>query len=755
MTTPTFALRVAQSRQRVEDVLARTYKRGKDGRFSSGGGSGGAVRDALSGHDTAEAVGAAAASEAKRITGRDIQFSLAGSDPALAAEHAEGILQGLERYPKAQLTRVYTYGTPGSAVPKERGLGEYGATYEHGGRTEVGFNLAEMRDPAKYRGLLQMGAATGEAVPRTPTGVALHEFGHVVSTGVNSEHSGAAIAARAAKAAGEPASDHVSRAISRYASASAGELSGEAFADVMVNGSKSSPLSRKIVDDMDAAYDHWVGMGMADHVRQVLSRTYKRDQQGRFGSGSGGVRQSLQDAQTTEAVAGVLKAEVSSILGRPVRVDFVGLDADVARVHAEGILRAAEAYPEARLRVVSTYGSESALGHTSGIDPTHYAVTLRGEDILFSTSYGHMDDLAGEMGHTDACGHLAGAKGDLTRIAVHEFGHVVDGTTDGRMGKAALRIAKELAGPTDRKAFTRTSVSRYAAQNAGELAAEAFMDVVSQGSGASLLSQRIFTEARGLAGDLYDLATPTFLLRLAHARERAGIAARTYTRDGDGKFSSGSGGSPDAMHEEAQIRAAYTFTDAATGHRTEVEGVFRPGDPNPDLNEVGRHPTVPPGRTMVTIRVLDASGKQIGQACRTVHPPSQARVNHNYLVLDEGERGQGFATRFNAHAEDVYRANGIRMVTLHANIDVGGYAWARAGYDFRNNQTRSATTAHAYVESVTRGHPQAAVDRFRELSNGGKATPLEIAMVGHTPGASTWPGKEVMLDSDWQGVKLL
>jgi hypothetical protein len=152
---------------------------------------------------------------------------------------------------------------------------------------------------------------------------------------------------------------------------------------------------------------------------------------------------------------------------------------------------------------------------------------------------------------------------------------------------------------------------------------------------------------------------------------------------------------------------------------------------------------------------VDASGKQIGQACRTVHPASQARVNHNFLVLNEGHRGQGFATRFNAHAEDTYRANGIKAITLDADIDVGGYAWARAGYDFRNNRTRSSTVAWAYVESIKRHHPSSAISRFRELHNNGNATPLDLAMVGHTPGASTWPGKEIMLDSDWQGVKTL
>lgn len=228
------------------------------------------------------------------------------------------------------------------------------------------------------------------------------------------------------------------------------------------------------------------------------------------------------------------------------------------------------------------------------------------------------------------------------------------------------------------------------------------------------------------------------------------------TGGGHGGGGEAAAGSPAAMHEEEQLRAAYTFTDPDTGYRSEVTGIHRAGDPNPDINErLGGKPTVPAGRTMVTVRVTDSSGNQIGEAVRTIHPASQARVNHNSLVLREGYRGQGFATRFNAHAEDTYRTNGIKEITLHADIDVGGYAWARAGYDFRNNRTRSATVAKAYVESIKRHDSDAVISQFRQHHLSGKATPLDLAMVGHTPGAKTWPGKEIMLESDWQGVKRL
>ncbi len=51
--------------------------------------------------------------------------------------------------------------------------------------------------------------------------------------------------------------------------------------------------------------------------------------------------------------------------------------------------------------------------------------------------------------------------------------------------------------------------------------------------------------------------------------------------------------------------------------------------------------------------------------------------------------------------------------------------------------------------------PRPVVDEFWRIRRDPASTPLDVAMVGHTPGATTWPGKEIMLDSDWQGVKML
>lgn len=151
-----FAAEVERSRAVVARaqalLLDRTYKRDKEGQFAATTG-GKDVREALAGHETAEAVGTAAAAEAKRITGRDIDFDLAGSDPQIAAEHAEGILRGLERFPTTGLKAV-RHGTDPEAEQRE----VFAVTSRDGGTITFTAN-AQKYGAAGYRAELKQARA--------------------------------------------------------------------------------------------------------------------------------------------------------------------------------------------------------------------------------------------------------------------------------------------------------------------------------------------------------------------------------------------------------------------------------------------------------------------------------------------------------------------------------------------------------------------------------------------------------------------
>lgn len=250
-----FAEEVLRTRGRLE-VLNRTYKRDDRGRFGSGSGG---VRDALSAASTAREVGAAASAEAKRITGRDIPFSLEGMDPQMAREQSEGVLRGLERFPAAQLERVYSFNSETMDSLETDGLF---AVTVHGNawtitrdsQSKIGFNSDYFGDPDAFgAALVRPGAMTGPA--STPMGIGIHEVAHVVSFYSDAEDDAGAIADTHASAAGMSTSSYVAREIGTYAATDHGEMLAEAVADVMVNGSSASDLSKALDGHLESSYD--------------------------------------------------------------------------------------------------------------------------------------------------------------------------------------------------------------------------------------------------------------------------------------------------------------------------------------------------------------------------------------------------------------------------------------------------------------------------------------------------------------------
>jgi hypothetical protein len=238
--------------------------------------------------------------------------------------------------------------------------------------------------------------------------------------------------------------------------------------------------------------------------------------------------------------------------------------------------------------------------------------------------------------------------------------------------------------------------------------------------------------------ELLEAAAP--FLTLPHLREQS--------RDHLGRFGSGGGGpDPASMHTVAAIRATYDYTDPVTGFSAMVRRPTQDGDPQRS--------------TYVTIEIRDRKGKVIGSAERTIHASGQASVLHGGLALEPPFQGQGFATRWNQQVEGGYRANGIKQIHTHASggKDMNGsYTWARAGYEFgdagsRGDVARRFETA-AGAARFHQGGPEihAAVTK---LVADPHASPIEFAMIGWSPGATTWFGKETILQVSWEGVKTL
>lgn len=191
------------------------------------------------------------------------------------------------------------------------------------------------------------------------------------------------------------------------------------------------------------------------------------------------------------------------------------------------------------------------------------------------------------------------------------------------------------------------------------------------------------------------------------------------------------------MRDEATIRRAYEYHDAPTGLHTRVSKIIDHG----------------PGKPVeVEVTIHDRAGAKVGDALRVIEPDGHS-VHHNALILEGPVQGQGFGTRYNQNAEHTYRAAGIDQIHLLANVDVGGYAWARAGYDFQNSRARGKV-AHRAKQLLGQFTP-AEQASIQAVLHDPEFSPLAMAMAGWRPGATMWPGKRIMLGTSWGGVRKL
>lgn len=210
---------------------------------------------------------------------------------------------------------------------------------------------------------------------------------------------------------------------------------------------------------------------------------------------------------------------------------------------------------------------------------------------------------------------------------------------------------------------------------------------------------------------------------------------------------------------EQQIRDAFTYVDPQTGMRAEPRLVL-----------------VPPAGEGVRayVDIYNESGQRVGEALRgIVEVDGVPRVHHTSFELNESARNGGFSSRWLREMEGRYRKAGIEEIALSA-VNVGGYAWAKAGFDF-DNPFAAAAIAKRFKDALNtqagRNLSPEATAKVQELADRVDAavheavrkgsfdvdmpSPAEFAMVGWAPGETEWFGKQQMVGSSWQGVKRL
>ena len=209
----------------------------------------------------------------------------------------------------------------------------------------------------------------------------------------------------------------------------------------------------------------------------------------------------------------------------------------------------------------------------------------------------------------------------------------------------------------------------------------------------------------------------------------------------------------------------------------------------------------------VTVRadIVHPQRGVVGEIYRAFSRDADGKVyaSHGKLRIEDSSlRGHGFARRFNGWLEDWYRDSGVDRIELQA-VEVGGYAWARAGYNWSPEESfgPNAVLARLRVEARQANEDAGALRRWlagddsvdtqlilarhnagdprtlaswletqyqsaqsileqartHPFGSSGYPTPFEVSQVGWRPGLrgpnATWVGKRALLGADWQGVK--
>lgn len=151
------------------------------------------------------------------------------------------------------------------------------------------------------------------------------------------------------------------------------------------------------------------------------------------------------------------------------------------------------------------------------------------------------------------------------------------------------------------------------------------------------------------------------------------------------------------------------------------------------------------GRLLLSGKIYNDKGRYDGDFIRSWSKDSSGvHVNHELFGLRDTAQGTGFGKAYYQHVEQQYIKSGVTTVRMTANLDVGGYAWARMGYDFQNNTDRKL------INSAIKNRWRKSWGPYPLPDN---ASPWQLASL-MTPDGRQF-GKQLMLGTQWEGIKSL
>ena len=157
----------------------------------------------------------------------------------------------------------------------------------------------------------------------------------------------------------------------------------------------------------------------------------------------------------------------------------------------------------------------------------------------------------------------------------------------------------------------------------------------------------------------------------------------------------------------------------------------------------------------------DQAGNNIGSFNRSISPhQGMLHVHNGFALINENVQGGGLGAHLYSTQEDRFRFMGVKAVTVHANINVGGYEWAKCGFTNDSSSAPNYWKANAEVLWNQRNAKYGTNHPFPKLK--ANYNMWDIAGIKHPndDGRSKIPGernigKDLLLGKSWYGTKLL
>ena len=131
------------------------------------------------------------------------------------------------------------------------------------------------------------------------------------------------------------------------------------------------------------------------------------------------------------------------------------------------------------------------------------------------------------------------------------------------------------------------------------------------------------------------------------------------------------------------------------------------------------------GSLGVITEIYDSKGKKVGYADRSlvISDGQLLEISHNNFSLDKEYTGSGFGAVFFSNSISHYEEVGASTVITQANIDVGGYAWAKAGFSFQYESSLVDIAERA--GDILRMSPKGIANTFLDRMTNGRFTDVD------------------------------